>query len=57
MSSDQFRLREEELKRRVEEMKSYKLAPPGGIRTKLVLARGERLFVQSVEKDGARSKA
>ena len=48
LSSDQFRLREEELKRRVEEMKSYKLAPPGGIRTKLVLARGERLFVQSV---------
>lgn len=48
LSSDQFRLKEEELKRRVEEMKSYKLAPPGGIRTKLALARGERLFVQSV---------
>ena len=27
-------------------MKDLKLAPPGGIRTKLALARGERLFVQ-----------
>lgn len=46
LSSGQFRLSEEELKRRVEELKDFKLAPPGGIRTKLALARGERLFVQ-----------
>lgn len=46
MSSEQFRLKKEELERRVEELKNYKLAPPGGIRTKLALARGERLFVQ-----------
>lgn len=46
LSSGQSRLQKEELERRVEEMKSYKLAPPGGIRTKLALARGERLFAQ-----------
>ena len=44
LSSDQFRLKEEELKQRVEELKNYKLAPPGGIRTKLALARGETSF-------------
>lgn len=46
LTSDQFRLGGEELKQRLEEMKDYKLVPPGGIRTKLVLARGERLFAQ-----------
>lgn len=54
LSSDQFRLKEEELKQRVEELKNYKLAPPGGIRTKLALARGERLFVQMM---GGRRRA
>ena len=48
LSSDQSRLGEEELKRRVEELKNYKLVPPGGIRAKLALARGERLFVQLI---------
>ena len=46
LASGNSRLKGEDLKRRVEELKSYKLAPPGGIRTKLALARGERLFIQ-----------
>lgn len=46
LSSNQFRLKGEELRQRVEELKNYKLAPQGGIRAKLALARGERLFVQ-----------
>ena len=40
------RIPEEEVQRRAEELQDYKLIPPGGIRTKLVLARGERLFEQ-----------
>ena len=41
-----LRLSEEELNRRLEELQAYKLMPSGGIRTKLALARGERLFTQ-----------
>ena len=37
-----------EMGKRVEELKAYKLAPPGDARTKLVLERGERLFVQTL---------
>ena len=40
------RMSEEELKRRLEELQAYKLMPAGGIRTRLVMARGERLFAQ-----------
>ena len=38
----------------MEDVKNYKLAPPGGIRTQLALARGERLFVQMM---GGRRRA
>ena len=41
-----LRLSEEELNRRLEELQAYKLMPSGGIRAKLALARGERLFTQ-----------
>ncbi len=43
-----FRLSEQELDRRLKELNAYKLSPPGGIRTRLVLARGERMFVELV---------
>lgn len=45
-TSGDVRVSEEELDRRMQEMQEYKLMPPGGIRTKLALARGERLFRQ-----------
>lgn len=41
-----LRLSEQELKQRLQELNAYKLAPSGGIRTRLVLERGERLFAQ-----------
>ena len=41
-----FRMSGEEMERRVRELQAYKLMPQGGIRTKLLLARGERLFTQ-----------
>lgn len=41
-----IRIPEEEVQKRAEELQTYKLLPPGGIRTRLVLARGERLFKQ-----------
>ena len=41
-----LRLSEEDLNRRLEELRAYKLMPSGGIRAKLALARGERLFTQ-----------
>lgn len=41
-----LRLSEEELNCRLEELRAYKLMPAGGIRAKLALARGERLFTQ-----------
>ena len=46
LTSENLRLSEEELEQRLNELRSYKLMPPGGIRTTLVLARGERLFSQ-----------
>lgn len=46
LTSDCLRLSETELNRRLEALQAYKLMPPGGVRTRLVLARGERLFAQ-----------
>ena len=46
LTCNNLRLSEEELDRRLEELQTYKLMPSGGIRTKLILARGERLFTQ-----------
>lgn len=46
LTSENLRLSEEELNRRLEELRTYKLMPCGGIRTKMVLARGERLYAQ-----------
>ena len=48
LTSGTSRMRAEELGKRVEELKAYKLAGPGDVRTKLVLARGERLFAQTL---------
>lgn len=45
-TSGGVRVSEEEMERRIQEMQEYKLMPPGGIRTLLVQARGERLFRQ-----------
>ena len=42
------------MEKRAQKLKAYKLVPPGGIRTKLVLARGERLFEELL---GERRKA
>lgn len=46
LTSENVRLSEEELNHRLEELQAYKMMPCGGIRTKVVLARGERLFAQ-----------
>lgn len=46
LTSESVRLSEEELNRRLEELQAYKMMPCGGIKTKVVLARGERLFAQ-----------
>lgn len=46
LASGTSRMEPGEVAKRVEELKTYQLAPPGDGRTKLVLARGERLFVQ-----------
>lgn len=46
LTSENLRLSEEELNRRLEELRAYKLMPRGGIRTQMVLARGERLYAQ-----------
>lgn len=46
LTSENLRLSEEELNRRLEELRTYKLMPCGGIRVKMVMARGERLFAQ-----------
>jgi len=48
LTSENLRLTEEELEKRLEELRNYRLIPRGGIRTKVVLARGERLFAQLV---------
>ena len=44
LACEQLRLSEEELERRIEELKRYHLTSSGGVRAKLVLARGERMF-------------
>lgn len=46
LTCNSMRMSDEELNSRLEELRTYKLMPSGGIRTKLVLARGERLFTQ-----------
>lgn len=46
LTCNSMRMSDEELNSRLEELQSYKLMPSGGIRTQLVLARGERLFTQ-----------
>ena len=46
LTCNSMRMSDEELNSRLEELQAYKLMPSGGIRTKLVLARGERLFSQ-----------
>ncbi len=46
LTSGSVRVSEEEIEERIKEMRDYKLMPPGGIRTMLVQARGERLFRQ-----------
>lgn len=51
--SENLRLSEAELSRRLEELQAYKLLPCGGTRTAMVLARGERLFSQTL---GAKRK-
>ncbi len=48
LTSENLRLSEEEIERRLEELRAYKLMPCGGIRTKMVMARGERLFSQTL---------
>lgn len=46
LTSEKVRMSEEEINRRLEELQAYKLMPRGGIRAKVVMARGERLFSQ-----------
>ena len=46
LTSNSLRMSEAEVEQRLKQLQAFKLAPPGGIRTKLVLARGERLFSQ-----------
>lgn len=46
LTSENVRMSEEEVERRLEELQAYKLMPHGGIKTKIVMARGERLFSQ-----------
>ncbi len=46
LTSEKVRMSEEELYRRLEELQAYKLMPYGGVRTKMIMAKGERLFTQ-----------
>ncbi|MDE6602933.1 MAG: molecular chaperone HscC [Lachnospiraceae bacterium] len=48
LASENLRLSEEEIESRLEELRTYKLMPCGGIRTKIVMARGERLYAQTL---------
>lgn len=48
LTSENLRLSEEEIERRLEELRTYKLMPHGGIRVKMVMARGERLYSQTL---------
>lgn len=45
-TSDNFRMSSEEVECRLAELQAFKMMPPGGIRTRLVQARGERLFTE-----------
>ena len=48
LTSENLRLSEEEIERRLAELRTYKLMPRGGIRAKMVMARGERLYSQTL---------
>lgn len=48
LASENLRLSEAEIERRLEELRTYKLMPHGGIKVKMVLARGERLYSQMI---------
>lgn len=45
-TSENSRMSPQEIQQRLAELQAYKMMPPGGIRTELVLARGERLFAE-----------
>lgn len=45
-TSENSRMSPEEVEHRLAELQAFKMMPPGGIRTRLVLARGERLFAE-----------
>lgn len=44
--SEYVRMSAEEVQRRVTELEAFKMMPPGGVRTRLVMAQGERLFTE-----------
>lgn len=46
LTNERMRMSEDEVNRRLEELQAYRLMPYGGIRTKVVMVRGERLFSQ-----------
>lgn len=46
LTSNNTRLSSAELEQRLKALMSYKMLPPGGVRTRLALARGERLFAE-----------
>lgn len=48
LTSENLRLSDEEIERRLKELRTYKLMPHGGIRAKMVMARGERLYAQTL---------
>ncbi len=47
LTGGSVRVPEEEIEQRMQQMQEFKLVPPGGVRTALIQARGERLFRQS----------
>lgn len=51
VTSKYLRMSEQELEQRLKELKAYKLAPCGGTKARLVMARGERLFEQLLGED------
>lgn len=46
LTSQNVKMSRDEINERLRELMAYKLLPPGGMRTKLALARGERLFAE-----------
>lgn len=48
LTCEQLRLSEEELAKRLAELKRYKLSSSGSVRARLALARGERMFAESL---------